>query len=134
MTASSQSGYPKRMVINGDTIIAITTAHERSILKVYEQRDYLGRIITALNEQKKTDSVYISQLNEYINEYNLIIDAYKSKERNYTQIIDAQKIVIRDCEKLLRRQKIKSVFIIAGSTGGALMIGIGVGILYERFK
>lgn len=134
MTVYSQKGYPKRVILNGDTVIAISQEQQKSILKVYEQRDMLKSVINGLEKHKHSDSLYIAQLKGYIAELNNIIELYKSKDRNNQTIIESQKAIIKQCDKQIKKLKFKSAFAIAGASGGGLMIGIGVGILYEMFK
>lgn len=83
----SQGSYPKKIVFEGDTLVAITEQHMKRVNKAFVREssykqtiDSLGVKVVLLNTKSYNDSVIISKLKqdvstmENINKNNLVIN------------------------------------------------------------
>ena len=102
----SQSTYPKELLINGDTIVAITLDQSREVNKVFLEANYykivsdtLGGKILLLNSRIKNDSIIINDKNYQISNLDSVI-------YNQKNIIDRQKIDQGNTDdKLIKEQR-----------------------------
>jgi len=117
----SQNGYPKQIVINKDTLVAINMQQVKTLNLL--QLDYIECLDTknALIVKIKEDSILISKQREYEALLNNRLTAQKDIIANDNVIYQNLKSDLEKSNKLYKREKIK-----VGIFGGfsAILVGI----------
>jgi hypothetical protein len=118
-TAYSQQGYPKRLVLDGDTIIAITPAQRDSIMSAYYGYDECIEIGEALTGIVKNNNKKIAILDS-------LILTYKFIEAEHIEIIELNARMRKTLQTDLTRsnRRLKLLKIGGGITIGATLIAI----------
>lgn len=117
----SQTGYPKKIIIDKDTIVAITAKQLQVVNSIKVNYDECKEIQDSLYAQISTDSLVITSQFEFIrkltNEINTQGDIIgNEKAKNIKTVEQLNKSL-----KLCRVQKIKT-----GIIGGLFTVSLGV--------
>ena len=106
----SQSTYPKRMLIDGDTVVAITVEQSKKVNKTFLEKNYyktvtesLGKKVTLLEMNSNIDYIIINKLKVQIDNLNLIIS-------NKQKAMDKQKEDLDATDRELKKSKRKNRF------------------------
>lgn len=97
--ANSQNVYPKKLTINGDTVVAITIPQLRKLNLMFVNTDYLKEMNDTLNSQNKNYGIAVSKFTSLtasyenqlkirkgqIDEQNAIIENYKKMDKKWNR-------------------------------------------------
>lgn len=128
--AFSQSGYPKKIVLeNKDTIIALTGNQVKKINLGILKTDYYKELSDSLLYFSKRDSTLIFSQKNYIDVLNnqLILERQISIQKDTINLHLNKQLI--DMNKQLNKQKVK-----IGILGGVstVLVGVIIGILINR--
>ena len=115
------SSAQNKVVINGDTLVTITTENLKTINKIIVDLEYSKKIQTRQQNIIKQDSVLLGVKDSLILQYNI---REKKKEEYY--ISQASKL-IEDNNKLRKKARVKSTWL--GTIG--LVLGLLVGLIVK---
>ena len=117
----SQNGYPKQVVINKDTVVAINMQQVKSLNLLKVDFDECSDIKNALILKIKEDSILISKGHEYESLLNSRLNAQDKVITNDNIIYKSLQIDLEKSQKLYKREKVK-----VGIFGGfsAILVGI----------
>ena len=131
-TAYSQSSYPRVVVIDGDTVEAITRPQMRSLILLsysYQECDSERSILSAQVGELQSVSTRQDSLFKATQEE---IGGYDAEVRLLNGLIANKDSELKIDDRMLRRQKTRSI--IGGTTGALVVGGISflIGILCHR--
>lgn len=118
----SQNGYPKEIVLKGDSVIAFTYGQVKEINKaIVELEETKKELIIADSIVSTCDSM-VSTGTVLIHNLNTQISLYKTNEDYYKKI---QLQLESDLEKERKRKKTNTILgTIGGAVGGALIASL----------
>lgn len=117
----SQSGYPKVMVINGDTLVAITKNQQRKINLVKIERDYYRQYADSLEIGAHLLDVALVDCKELNNHFKTEIEAMKRLSHEQKRFIRELRADYKELG--IENERLKKI------TGLLLGYSIGVTIL-----
>ena len=113
----SQVGYPRILVLEGDTVIAITKQQQRNLNVLYLRHEYAQIQVDSL-EKVGTDCQELILINKKLQTTLGIKDSLiDKKDATYTEIINVKDQNINKLEK-----KIKKRTVISSVVGGLLVV------------
>lgn len=118
--AISQEPYPKKLIIEGDTLVGITIPQLGIINKSLVERELFKMEIKSLNSILELKDKKLSEFSLQIIKQDTMINRYQVQADYYQRIYKEQLLVISETQKKALRQKR-----LAWTIGG---IGIGVGV------
>jgi len=104
LSAISQDGYPKKIVIDGDTLCAVTIDQVRKLNFVYIKDDFLKEMNDTLNSQ----NLKYKNLN---NKYSDLLKEYQVNTELRRQVVKEQDAIINNYKKMDKKQKRKIIFL-----------------------
>jgi len=126
----SQETYPKKLVINSDTLVAITEKHTKIINKCFIdvfycniENDSLRKEVKILKEVVKNDSLVITSQSLDLTKYQEIIT--NKGKINETTIKELDKLKIQ----LEKEEKLSNTRVMV--LGGSLVINVVLILLYS---
>ena len=104
---SSQNSYPKKLVIEGDTVVAITQDQSREMTKAFIELNYLGELTDSLEQKvvylqsnRANDSTIIGNLGQQIVSLNEInANCELEKERLLDDLSKTDKELVKEKRK-----------------------------------
>lgn len=118
--AISQEPYPKKLIIEGDTLVGITIPQLGIINKSLIERDLFKLEIKSLNSILDLKDKKLSEFSMQLTKQDTIINRYQVQVDYYQKIYKEQSLIIAEVQKKALRQKR-----LAWTIGG---IGIGIGV------
>ena len=103
----SQDTYPKKLVIGGDTVVAITQEQSREMTKAFIELNYLGEMVDSLEQKviylqsnRVNDSTIIGNLGQQIVSLNEInANCELEKERLLDDLSKTDKELVKEQSK-----------------------------------
>ena len=118
--AYSQNGFPKKVIVNNQTVVAITEEHLKEInLKALELQE-CNEIKEALFDKITKDSALIVAQNEYNESLLKEVDLNKSLLNNYKTINSELNKDLQKATKLYNKERLR-----VGILGGTSVVLIG---------
>lgn len=118
--AISQEPYPRKLIIESDTLVGITIPQLGIINKSLVERELFKMEIKSLNSILELKDKKLSEFSLQIIKQDTMINRYQVQVDYYQRIYKEQLLVISETQKKALRQKR-----LAWTIGG---IGIGVGV------
>lgn len=128
LSAISQTAYPRKAVIDNDTVCILSIEQTRTINKVFVDRDECNELKDSLNSQIKTyDALVKEQKN--------IISAQDERIVIQKNIINEKDNIIQSDEKLMKKQnrQIKWLKIQRTVFGAVAVLASGI-IAYQQIS
>lgn len=103
LSSFSQEGYPKKIVIDGDTLCAITIDQVRKLNFVYIKDDFLKEMNDTLVVQNERYKSLSNKYSDLVKEYEVTMNLRK-------QVISEQDTIISNYKKENKRSKVRLIF------------------------
>lgn len=103
LSATCQEGYPKKIVIDGDTLCAVTIDQVRKLNFVYIKDDFLKEMNDTLTVQNNRYKSLSNKYADLAKEYEVTMNLRK-------QVISEQDNIIAGYKKNAKNQRIKVAF------------------------
>lgn len=121
-SAICQTAYPKKAVIDGDTVCILNSEQTKAVNKVFVDRDECFELRDSLYSQIKNYDILVSDKNSVITSQQTEIDICK-------KIISDKDIIIQSSNKQLKDQNNKIKFLKIQRTFFWAIPAIGAGII-----
>ncbi len=112
----SQDSYPKKIVFDRDTCIAISIDQLKSINLKLQKKDFLTNLLQEYIKKTEKDSAFISQLHLQIQSRDLHIEKINEGLHKSNQLFTDQKQINKELEKQLQRRKNLNKYLLGGIT------------------
>lgn len=121
-----QPQFPKKAVIDNDTVCIISVEQTRTINKVFIDRDECVELKDSLNSQIKTYGIFVGQQKD-------IISSQETEIAIQNKIITEKNIIIDSDDKILKQQNRQIGWLkIQRTVLGAVVVGLTGVITYHQ--